>query len=313
MMQSALEPAGPQAQRIAELTTLLIVVVTLVFIVTMAFLAFSLWRGRTREVSAGEEVNPRLTRWVVGSVAVTTLIVIGLLFANFATGRALAGFAGDDALSIRVNGHQWWWEVEYEDPVPARRALTANEIVIPVGRKIRLVTESRDVIHSLWAPQLHGKLDLIPGYRGSTYIQADEAGVFEGRCAEFCGLQHAKMLLRIIAVPPDSFAAWYEEQLKPAAPPADSAQMHGQEVFLTHACASCHTIRGTTAGSRVGPDLTHLASRGTIAAGSLPNTRGHLAGWITDPQRIKPGVRMPPNQLEASELHALLAYLEHLK
>jgi cytochrome c oxidase subunit 2 len=202
--------------------------------------------------------------------------------------------------------------VQYEDPSYDRRVSTANEIHIPVGRKVRVEVQSRDVIHSFWVPALHGKLDLIPGYTGTTYFRADRPGTYRGRCAEYCGLQHAHMDVLVIAEPPARFAAWYEAQLRSAPPPADTLQQKGQQVFLAHACSLCHTIRGTQAGSRVGPDLTHLASRTTLAAGTVPNTRGHLGGWVLDPQRIKPGVRMPPNQLASDELHALLAYLQSL-
>ena len=214
---------------------------------------------------------------------------------------------------MRVTGHQWWWQVDYQDPIHSRRLTTANEIHVPVGRRVRLEVRSADVIHSFWAPNLHGKIDLIPGYGGATSFRADRAGVYRGRCAEYCGLQHAKMDFVIVAEPPERFAAWYEAQLRSAPAPADTLQQKGQQVFLSKGCALCHTIRGTPAGSRVGPDLTHLASRRTIAAGTLPNTRGHLAGWVSDPQKIKPGVKMPPNQLASDELHALLDYLQSLK
>jgi cytochrome c oxidase subunit II len=246
-------------------------------------------------------------------VAATTVILLATLVYNFYTGRALAQFAEPDALTVRVTGHQWWWEVQYQDPAYNRRVSTANEIHIPVGRRVRLEVQSRDVIHSFWVPNLHGKLDLIPGYSGTTYFQADEPGVFMGRCAEYCGLQHARMDIRVIAESPEKFAAWYEGQLRAAPAPADTVQQKGQQVFLSKGCVMCHTVRGTPANSRVGPDLTHLASRMTIAAGTLPNTRGHLAGWVLDPQRIKPGVRMPPNPLAADELQALLDYLQSLK
>jgi cytochrome c oxidase subunit II len=307
------DPAGPQAEQIDRLTWLFTGLGSAVFLVVVGFLFYALWRASRRgESLGGPDVERRLTWWVGGSVIATTVILIGLLLANFATGRALAEFAGPEALSIRVTGHQWWWEVEYLDPEPSRRVVTANEIHIPVGRRIRLEVGSADVIHSFWAPNLHGKLDLIPGYRGATSFQADRPGVYHGRCAEFCGLQHAHMDFRVIAEPPARFAAWYEGQLEPAATPATPLQQSGQQLFLSRSCVLCHTLRGTPAGSQVGPDLTHLASRSTIAAGTLPNTRGHLAGWVLDPQRIKPGTRMPPNQLTADELHALLAYLESL-
>ena len=311
---SSVHPVGPQAARISDLTWFLTVVGSVVFVVVMGVLAYALWRGRRRAESAsGPEADRRLTRWVAGAVAATAVIMGVELVYNFYTGRELAAFADSSALTVRVTGHQWWWEVEYEDPNVSRRVTTANEIHVPVGRKVRLEVQSADVIHSFWAPNLHGKIDLIPGYGGTTYFRADEAGVFYGRCAEFCGMQHAHMDFRVFADPPERFAAWYEAQLRSSTPPSDSVRQKGQQVFLSRQCSMCHTIRGTAAGSRVGPDLTHLASRTTLAAGTLPNTRGHLGGWVLDPQGIKPGSRMPPNQLTADELQALLSYLQSLK
>lgn len=311
---SALDPAGPQAERIGELTWFLTAVGTAVFLVVTGFLLYAVWRGHRRtESAAGPEVERRMTRWVAGSVGVTALVLLAALLHNLYTGRALAAFADPGALTIRVVGQQWWWHVEYQDPVYSRRLVTANEIHVPVGRRVRLEVQSGDVIHSFWVPSLHGKIDLIPGYGGVTYLQADRPGVYHGRCAEFCGMQHAKMDILVVAEPPERFAAWYQQQLRAAPPPADTLQQKGQQVFLSKGCVMCHTIRGTPAGSRVGPDLTHLASRRTLAAGALPNTRGHLGGWVVDPQRIKPGARMPPNQLASDELHALLSYLQSLK
>jgi cytochrome c oxidase subunit 2 len=311
---SAVDPAGPQAERIADMTWYLTAMGSAVFLAAVGFLLYALWRGARREESAaGPEAERRLTVWVAGATGVTAAILLGTLVYNFYTGRALAQFADPTALTVRVTGHQWWWQVEYQDPVYSRRVQTANEIHVPVGRKVRLEVQSRDVIHSFWAPNLHGKLDLIPGYAGTTYFRADRPGVYHGRCAEYCGLQHAHMDFLVIADTPERFAAWYEGQLKAAPAPADSVQQKGQQVFLSRQCALCHTVRGTPANSRVGPDLTHLASRRTLAAGTLPNTRGHLAGWVLDPQRIKPGAKMPPNQLASDELHALLSYLQSLK
>jgi cytochrome c oxidase subunit 2 len=311
---SAVNPAGPQAERISDLTWYLTAMGSAVFLVVLAFLAYAVWRGRRRTESAsGPEAERAMTIWVGGAVGVTTLILLVTLVYNFATGRALADFADPDALTIRVTGHQWWWDVQYVDRAYSRRLTTANEIHVPVGRRIRLEVQSRDVIHSFWAPNLHGKVDLIPGYSANTSFRADRPGVYRGRCAEFCGLQHAKMDFLVIAEPPEQFAAWYEAQLKSSTPPGDPIQQKGQQVFLSKGCPMCHTIRGTQANSRIGPDLTHLASRATIAAGTLPNTRGHLGGWVVDPQKIKPGAKMPPNQLSADELHALLGYLQSLK
>ena len=310
---SSVRPAGPQAERISDLTWVLTWLGTAVFVAVVGLLLYALWRGHRRaENAAGPETERLLGLWVGGGVAATTLILLAVLVYNFRTGSALAAFAEPDAMTIRVTGQQWWWEVEYEDPTPSRRLQTANEIHVPVGRRVRLQVASRDVIHSFWAPNLHGKLDLIPGYSGTTYIQADSAGVYRGRCAEFCGLQHAHMDFLVVAETPERFAAWYEAQMKPAAAPADSLKQKGQQLFLSKSCALCHTVRGTEAGGKVGPDLTHLASRSTIGSVTLPNTRGHLAGWVVDPQKIKPGVKMPPNQLAPDELVALLDYLQSL-
>ncbi|HET7464874.1 MAG TPA: cytochrome c oxidase subunit II [Longimicrobium sp.] len=311
---SALDPAGPQAGRIAALTWYLVIVGSAVFVVTTGFLLYALWRGGRRvENYSGEAAERHIHRWIYGAVGVTTLILLVTLIYDFTTGRALASFAEPDALTIRVTGHQWWWQVQYIDPVPSNRFETANEIHVPVGRRVRIEVQAADVIHSFWVPNLHGKVDLIPGYTNTTYFRADRAGVYHGRCAEFCGYQHARMDFLVIADPPAQFAAWYRNQLRSAPAPADSVQQAGQQVFLSTRCAMCHTVRGTEAGSRVGPDLTHLASRTTLAAGTLPNIRGSLGGWVLDPQSIKPGAYMPPNPLEPDELHALLSYLESLK
>jgi cytochrome c oxidase subunit 2 len=184
---------------------------------------------------------------------------------------------------------------------------------VPVGRRVAVELRSTDVIHSFWPPNLTGKRDLIPGNENSLWFEADSAGVYRAECAEYCGHQHAKMALLVVAESPDSFSRWLVQQRDTAHTPADSLTLRGQEVFLSSSCVMCHAIGGTPAGSRVGPDLTHLAGRATIAAGTLPNTRGNLAGWILDPQQIKPGAKMPPNQLSPQDLRALLAYLETLR
>ncbi|HEY0995954.1 MAG TPA: c-type cytochrome, partial [Gemmatimonadaceae bacterium] len=184
---------------------------------------------------------------------------------------------------------------------------------IPVGEPVVLELESSDVIHSLWIPRLNGKVDLVPMHRNRLHLRADSAGRYLGECAEFCGHQHANMRLEIVAEPRADFERWYRAQLGTPAQPTDSLRRVGQGVFLGKGCPVCHNIAGTPASARSGPDLSHLASRRMIAAGTLPNTRGNLAGWILDPQGIKPGTKMPANQLLPSELEALLAYLESLR
>jgi cytochrome c oxidase subunit 2 len=212
-----------------------------------------------------------------------------------------------------VTGHQWWWEFEYLHPQPSLSVTTANELHLPVGRPVVFRLQSADVIHSFWVPNLHGKIDLIPGRQTATWLQADRPGVSRGQCAEYCGAQHAHMALSVIAEPAGDFERWLAGQRAVAPAPSTPEQSRGLAVVERGPCAMCHTIRGTAAGARLGPDLTHFATRSTIGAGTAPNTRGHLAGWIADPQRLKPGNRMPPTGLSPADLQAVLAYLEILK
>jgi cytochrome c oxidase subunit 2 len=227
-------------------------------------------------------------------------------------GRALAQ-RPSRTLTIDLTGHQWWWEVRYVDPDPSKIVVDANELHIPTGEPVQIKVTSRDVIHSFWVPNIIGKRDLIPGYTSSLFLDADKPGTYRAQCAEFCGYEHAKMALDVVVHPREQFAAWLAAARTPAAHPADSSAAEGEKIFLAGPCSSCHAIAGTSAYGTVGPNLTHLASRLTIGAGTLRNTRGNLGGWIVDPQSIKPGVRMPSNQLEAKDLRALLDYLETLK
>jgi cytochrome c oxidase subunit 2 len=276
-------------------------------------------RRRRGRQATEPEASRTLTRVVGGAVGVTALILLGWLVTSISAGRPLTALAQSgvprrgEPLTINLTAQQWWWDVEYAAPEAQQQLRTANEIRIPVGRPVVLRMSSTDVIHSFWVPNLHGKRDLIPGYTSTTWLQADSAGVYRGQCAEFCGLQHAKMGLVVVAMPRAEFEAWYRSQLLPAAAPTDSVRRRGQQVFLTSSCMLCHSIRGTTAGGRLGPDLTHLGSRQMLAAASIPNTRGYLGGWMVDPQRIKPGVHMPPNNLSPQDLQALIAYLEGLR
>jgi cytochrome c oxidase subunit 2 len=237
-----------------------------------------------------------------------------LIVASFLVGRAIYSNPNNsDALIIEVNGRQWWWDVRYNPSIPSQIVTTANEIHIPVGRPIVLRLGSGDVIHSFWVPNLHGKMDMIPGRTQELSLQADRPGVYRGQCAEYCGHQHAHMALTVVAEPEDQFNAWYQAQLQSAPAPATESQIYGQKVFLSKPCVMCHRIQGTEAGGRLGPDLTHVASRQTIAAGTLPNTREHLAQWIVNSQSVKPGNRMPPIPVAGNELNALLDYVQSLK
>jgi cytochrome c oxidase subunit 2 len=249
---------------------------------------------------------------VSAALFVTVLILATFLVFDFSAGRLLAEHP-QRALTIDVIGHQWWWEAIYEDPDPSQQVGTVNEIHVPVGEPIQFKLRAADVIHSFWAPNLNGKKDLIPGYVSTLWFQADTPGVYRGQCAEFCGLQHAKMAMYIVAEPKPKFTAWLAAGSQPQQPPTDPTLVYGQRVFMSSGCAVCHQIAGTDARSTVGPDLTHLKSRGTIAAGALANNRANLARWIENPQAIKPGVRMPAIPLQPAQREALVSYLETLK
>jgi cytochrome c oxidase subunit 2 len=308
------DPAGPQAALLDRLGDLMYWISGVVFVLVVAALLLAVFRRRAPAEDPYDAARERRMHLVVGLAAGATAAVLVLVtLVNYAAGRELTARPPSEALQIRVTGRQWWWEVEYRDSIANRWATTANEIHVPVGRPVALELRSADVNHSFWIPNLGAKRDLIPGEETSIWFQADTPGVYRGQCAEFCGHQHAKMAILVIAEPADSFSAWLARQRDTASTPTDSVTLRGQEVFLSTSCVMCHAIQGTPAGSRVGPNLTHLAGRRTIAAGTLPNTRGNLAGWILDPQRIKPGARMPANSLEPNDLQALLTYLESLQ
>jgi len=320
-VQSALDPAGPQAGRIIDLWWMMFWVTGAVFLIVMGFLVAAL--ARRRRPYAGEaadlpDVKPeasgerRMSHMVLTGVGITVVILFVFLIKSYVAGRALDALHEQDHLTVTVIGHQWWWEVQYPD----YGVITANEIHVPVAGDENTATylrlQSQDVIHSFWVPQLSGKSDLVPNRTNYMWIDKDNGDLYLGQCAEYCGTQHANMLIRVVVDPPDEFRAWLANQQVDAPEPQTPMQTKGRDVFLSEACSGCHQIRGTAAHARVGPDLTHLATRSTIAAATLPNRKGYLAGWILDPQHQKPGVRMPALELSGPEIQALLAYLESL-
>lgn len=312
---SALDPAGRGAREIAVLWWVMFGLGTAVF----ALVLVVLWRSRRRQ-PAGDRSSAPLTaddaseraghRWMLlGGVILPVVVVLPLSLLTLVIGDRLWSRGGEDVLDVELVGHQFWWEVRYPDT----GAVTANEIHIPVDREVRISMTSEDVIHSFWVPNLHGKVDLIPGEDTHIVIDADEPGRYEGLCAEFCGIQHAHMKLLVVAHDDEDFEAWSAREAADADAPGTAAARDGAEAFATLGCASCHTVRGTSADGDVGPDLTHIASRLTLGANTIPNNRGNLGGWIADPQRIKPGNRMPPTALDAEQHRALVAYLESLE
>jgi cytochrome c oxidase subunit II len=319
-IQSALDPAGPGAARIGDIWWLMLFIGAAVWAAVMAALLWALVRDRRPPIDrASATIGPdprrerRIARVVGATVGATAAIILLFVVASHWIGRELVAQPNAPALRIDVTAQRWWWDVRYRDPTPSREFSTANEIHIPLGRPVELTLRSADVIHSFWVPNLHGKKDLIPGQVNKFWLQADRPGVYRGQCAEFCGLQHAHMALYVVAEPEDQFVEWQARQRQPAPEPATDAQRTGRYVFMASSCVLCHAIAGTSAGGVTGPNLTHVASRLSLAAGTLPNTRGHLAGWIIDPQLQKPGNNMPPNLLSPDELQALLSYLETLR
>jgi cytochrome c oxidase subunit 2 len=248
-------------------------------------------------------------------IAISFVILTGVLVWNYVVLAEVSAAPKDIAARIHVIGHQWWWEVRY-DGEPAQTFTTADEIHVPVGKPVRIELTSSDVIHSFWVPALGGKMDTIPGQQNHTWLQADKPGIYRGQCTEFCGAQHAHMGLIVVADAPGHFAAWRAHQLEgPLTPHAESEvakAAQGQSVFM-HNCAVCHTVRGTLANGKVGPDLSHLMQRRTIAAGTLPNTVGNLSGWISNPQHIKPSNLMPTLRLSAADLNSLRDFLKTLQ
>ena len=317
----ALVAAGPQAAHIGQLWNLTVFICTAVFCAVLLGLVFALWRsGRARgrddmppDLSSlgRHERGPYLT--VLWSVGVSIVLLLVLVVASVVTDRALARASLENAVQIEVTGHQWWWELGYRGDSAADNFAAANELHVPVGRPVVLRLKADDVIHSLWVPSLAGKKDLIPGRTTTMSFRADRPGRYRGQCAEFCGFQHAFMAFEVIADPPAQYDAWAAAQRRPAADPADPIARRGQAVFLGSSCVMCHAVEGTTAGARKGPDLSHVASRSTIAAGTLPNRPAELARWIANPQDFKPGVNMPATPLASDDMSALVAYLGSLK
>ncbi|MGJ9417129.1 cytochrome c oxidase subunit II [Massilia sp. CMS3.1] len=305
-LQSVLHPAGPDAAIIAQLSWVLFGGGAVIFVAVMALMILSLRR----------DAQPVSARWWIAGAGIAFPIVVLSALLVWSTWRSaeLTPQTSRGAMSIGVTAKMWWWEVRYHDPVSGRQIVSANEIRIPAGRPVYVGLTSTDVIHSLWVPALNGKMDTVPGRVTGLTLHADKPGIYRGQCAEFCGEQHARMALHVIALAPEEFDRWLRNEAQPAKAPADALVERGRAAFIEQRCQSCHTIRGVAEGARLGPDLTHIGGRTHIAAGTLRNHRGTLAGWIADPQAIKPGARMPAaTDIDGATLQALAAYLEQLK
>jgi cytochrome c oxidase subunit 2 len=293
--------AGAASPIVTPFLTLTFALAGIVLIVVLAALGLALVRPAPLDL-AGER-GLRLVL-IIGGV-VPAIIVAGYFAASLVAASALAAPARAP-LQVDVVGHQWWWEFRYGE------VATANELHIPVGERVELRLHSSDVIHSFWVPDLQGKTDVLPNQTNSMWLSATRAGRYDGVCAEFCGVQHAWMRLVVVAEARADFDRWLADQSGPRREPTGAA-VEGEQIFTTHVCASCHTIRGTAATGTVAPDLTHLASRSLIGGGVLPNTPDALRSWLADPAHFKPGVLMPNASLTGAELDALAAYLGSLE
>jgi cytochrome c oxidase subunit 2 len=303
---------GDEGHRIAELWWLMFGLAAVVYVVVAAFVILAVLRGRRRE--RGDEVELRAARsdagfiWIGGVIA--PVLILTLLGVVTVTTTAGLRTPHRDALQIHVTGERWWWDVEYTDA----KVRTANEVRIPVGQPIDLTLTSDNVIHSFWVPDLAGKVDTIPGQTNHLRFTAKQAGTYRGQCAEFCGLAHAQMAFVVIAESPADFGRWLARRSSGAGTqPESDQQEEGQRLFEAQSCSGCHTIAGTTADGRIGPDLSDFGERSAIGAITVPNTAAELRRWITDPQSIKPGNLMPPTQLTPQELDQIVAYLESLR
>ena len=297
-----------QGLEIQNLFVFEMVLSAFVFLLVVGILVYVLlhYRGRPGD---GEPPQVHGNRTIEIIWTATPFAIVTLLFVlSLLTMRVVRASSPPDALTVRVIGHQWWWEYQY----PALHIDTADELHLPVGTPVHLEIQSTDVIHSFWVPQFGWKLDAIPGRTNVMDVQVNDVGTYQGACTQFCGNQHAWMRTLVMAQPAADFQTWVGQQQ--AAAPAPSAEAaRGRDVFMSTTCASCHTIAGTPAQGKVGPDLTHLGSRQTLGGGVLTNTPANLQRWISNAQQVKPGILMPNFKLSDADLKAVVAYLEGLK
>jgi cytochrome c oxidase subunit 2 len=317
--QSALGDAGVDDHRFLILFAIFLTVCVIMYAMVIAFLIVGILRrrrgGEANVVESGRhhQSHPLMTTGLIGWGALVATGLFALAIASFFTDRSMARAATNEKLSITVTANQWWWDVQYNSADASKTLRTANELHVPVGVPTRIILRSNDVIHSFWLPSLAGKQDLIPGRENDITIVPEKTGIYRGQCAEYCGTQHAHMAFVVNVDSYPDFMKWWDQGLQPARPPATPLAQAGYNYVAQHECSMCHNISGTPASATVGPDLTHFASRRTIAAGMLPMSENNLHGWIADPQAVKPGTKMPKIPMQPSDVDAVVAYLETLK
>jgi len=298
------DTVSAQAQAITNLFVLTMVIATVILALVTGLVLYASFRYRSRPGQAEEpkQIFGHRNLEIAWTAAPAVLLAVLAGLTLYTMGLSDPSASAQEQPDLVITGHQWWWEVRY----PKSGVVTANEIHIPVGQKLLTRIESADVIHSFWVPQLGRKMDAIPGHPNRLYLQADQAGTYLGTCAEYCGTQHAWMRIRVIAQSRDEFEAWQQEQLQLPQIPPNSEAAKGAQFFQEKTCVVCHT-------QGIGPDLTHMGDRETIAAGVLENTPPNMAKWLKNPQAVKPGSNMPNFNLTDQEIKALVAYLEASK
>jgi cytochrome c oxidase subunit 2 len=311
--QSTLDPQSKPAREIADLWWWMLAAAVFVLAGALALLALAWLRRREPGLPVLGRLGERGFNGLVvlfGMCVPLLALVVVFVVANFSVASVTdAPDPASTAMTIVVTGNQWFWDVRY----PGSGAVTANEIHIPTRTRVNTVLRSDDVIHSFWMPQLNRKADMIPGHPNRILLYAEHAGVYRGQCAEFCGMQHANMAMTVVAQPPARFRAWLANMAQPRRVPTTPDASRGEQVFLSERCSSCHTIRGTSAHGTIGPDLTHVATRARLAAQTIANTERGLTRWVSNPQKVKPGTKMPAVDLSAAELRSVVAYLRSLR
>jgi cytochrome c oxidase subunit 2 len=317
--QSDFGAAAVEDRQFLTLFWIFIGVCLFMYVLVIAFLIAGIVR-RSRATDANvvetgrhHQSHPLMRSTLIGWAALIGTGLIALAIASYVTDRSMAEAATNQKLSITLTGNQWWWDIVYNSDDASKTLRTANELHLPVGVPTRILLNSADVIHSLWIPSLAGKQDLIPGRENDITLVPTKTGIFRGQCAEFCGAQHAHMALVVVVESYPDFIKWWDHQLQPAPAPTNPLTLAGYKYVTSGPCSACHNIGGTPASGTVAPDLTHLASRKSLAAGMMPMSEGNLYGWVEDPQSLKAGTRMPTIGLEPGQLHAVVAYLETLK
>jgi cytochrome c oxidase subunit 2 len=317
--QSIFSDAAAEVHSFNILFVIFLAVCAVMYVLVIGFLIAAILRRRRTgaanmmEEGRHHESNPAMRAGLIGWAALVGTGLIALAIASFFGDRSMANAAANEKLSVTVTGNQWWWDITYNSADASKTLRTANELHLPAGVPVHIYLKSNDVIHSFWVPSLAGKEDLIPGRDNDITLVPREVGIYRGQCAEFCGAQHAHMALIVDVDSYPDFLKWWHHQLEEAPAPTTPLTQAGYNFVTSRQCSSCHAIAGTPANGTVGPDLTHLASRRSIAAGAMPMSEGNLYGWVADPQSLKPGNHMPTIGLEPDQLHAVVAYLETLK